>query len=337
LGKYRQYFDRGVKRATIIAMRRKTGPRVSLSALNRALAAFLWLLPAFSAATVLSIASVRPDTDVRGGENTLQFTHKERSLQPGEVVLYDIRSAKPLKNLQISVFDRKFRAFSEKKGTRWTALVGIDLSAKPGRYDIRLQGTGINGLRVSASDVLVVRTKKFPTRKLTVPPKYVTPSKVDQERIRRERELVDTIFEAVTPERLWKGPFHVPVPGEVISEFGKRSVYNGQPRSPHSGTDFRGAIGTPIHAPNSGRIVLTDDLYYTGKTVIIDHGLGLYSYLGHMSAITVPNGDLVQTGDLVGEVGATGRVTGPHLHWTVRLGISRVDPLSLVYVLENSR
>jgi murein DD-endopeptidase MepM/ murein hydrolase activator NlpD len=169
---------------------------------------------------------------------------------------------------------------------------------------------------------------------LTVEPKYVSPPADVQERIRKERRLVDSIFEATTRERFWKGPFKAPVPGQVTSPFGYRSVYNGQQRSSHSGTDFRGAVGSPIHAPNAGRIVLTDDLYYTGKTVIIDHGQGLYSYLGHMSAISVKVGDYVETGDLVGKVGATGRATGPHLHWTVRLRISRVDPISLISVLK---
>ena len=127
----------------------------------------------------------------------------------------------------------------------------------------------------------------------------------------------------------------VPVPGEVISAFGKRSVYNGQPRSPHRGADFRGATGTPIRAPNAGKVVLASDLYYTGNTVILDHGLGLYSYFGHMSAISVEEGALVQTGEIVGKVGATGLVTGPHLHWTVCLVGVRIDPLSLVDILAN--
>ena len=140
------------------------------------------------------------------------------------------------------------------------------------------------------------------------------------------------IFDALSPRRYWLGAFHVPVPGPPISEFGKRSIYNGKPRSPHAGTDFQGATGTPVQAPNAGRVVLAADLYYSGNTVILDHGLGLYSYFGHLSAFSVREGDQLSTGDVVGKVGATGLVTGPHLHWSVRLVGTRVDPLSLIFL-----
>ena len=271
--------------------------------------------------------------NIQAQENTLRFTHTERSLQPGEVVLFEVQSSRPLKQLQVSAFGRKFPAFTEDKGLKWTCLVGIDGDSEPGRYDIKLEGAGMDGTNVSEPSSLVVRSRQFPTRKLSVEPKYVTPPAKVLDRIQKERDRVDAIFTSTTQEKFWKGPFQAPVPGKVISEFGKRSIYNGKPRSPHSGTDFRGAVGTPIAAPNAGRVVLTDDLYYTGNTVIIDHGLGLYSYLGHMSAILVKKGDYVKTGDIVGKVGATGRVTGPHLHWTVRLRISRVDPISLIDIL----
>lgn len=292
---------------------------------NYTLRSLLLLSLIFSAATV------------NAQESPIHFTHSERSLQPGEVVLYEVRSTYPLKKLQISAFDRAFPAFPDEEGLQWTCLVGIDGDSEPGRYDVRLDGVGRNDTPVSAQDTLVVVPKAFPTRRLSVEPKYVTPPASVQDRINKERERVDSIFNATTPEKIWKGPFLLPVPGEVISEFGKRSIYNGKPRSPHSGTDFRGAVGTPIHAPNAGRVVLTADLYYTGNTIILDHGLGLYSYFGHLSSIMVREGDRVRAGDIVGKVGATGRVTGPHLHWTVRLNISRVDPISLVYILENYR
>jgi murein DD-endopeptidase MepM/ murein hydrolase activator NlpD len=251
------------------------------------------------------------------------------------VILLEARSSRPLKRLQVKAFGRVFSAFSEDGGVSWTGLAGIDLGTKPGSYRIALEGAGAAGRRVTAHDELVVKSKKFPTRVLTVDPKYVTPPADVLDRINEERARVDGIFASTTPEKLWNGSFVMPVPGKVISAFGKRSVYNGQPRSPHRGTDFRGAEGTPIRAPNAGRVVLASDLYYTGNTIILDHGLGLYSYFGHMSVLTVEEGAGVRTGDLVGKVGATGLVTGPHLHWTVCLAGIRVDPLSLVDILAN--
>ena len=124
-----------------------------------------------------------------------------------------------------------------------------------------------------------------------------------------------------------------PVPDEANSSFGTRSIYNGEARSPHGGTDFLSPTGRPIKAPNAGRVVLAGQLYFTGGTVVIDHGLGVFSLFAHLSAVGVSEGDVVKTGDVVGEVGATGRVTGPHLHWTARVGGARVDPLSLLAVM----
>lgn len=259
--------------------------------------------------------------------------HRARSLQPGEVVLLEIKSPQPLARLRAAAFAREFPFFSEAGQVRWSGLIGIDLDTKPGRYKISLSGTGSGGEALTSEYFLTVAAKRFPSRELTVEEKYVSPPASVMDRINTEARKVKAIFDASSPKRYWDGLFRVPVPGPPISEFGKRSIYNGQPRSPHAGTDFRGATGTPIVAPNAGRIVLAENLYYSGNTVIIDHGLGLYSYFGHMSAFDVRVGDQVHTGQPVGKVGATGLVTGPHLHWSVRLCGARVDPMSLLSLL----
>jgi murein DD-endopeptidase MepM/ murein hydrolase activator NlpD len=278
-----------------------------------------------------------PFLSTEAAENGLTFIYAARALQPGEVLLVKARTAHPLKSLRAEAFDRKFPAFISKGGREWTALVGIDLDTNPGSYPLTLSGTDVNGNKLTAQKALKVTARRFPTRTLAVEEKYVTPPKEVLARIEKESAQVNAVLAAVTPHKFWAVPFTVPVPGKVISVFGKRNIYNGKPRSPHSGVDFRGATGTPIKAPNAGRIVLAQELYYSGNTVIIDHGLGLYSYLGHMSAISVALGDDVVKGELVGKVGATGRVTGPHLHWTVRLDEARVDPLSLIRVLKSTR
>jgi murein DD-endopeptidase MepM/ murein hydrolase activator NlpD len=267
----------------------------------------------------------------------LTVFHRARSLQPGEVVLFTIESTPLLEKLQARVFDHDFPSFDAGDHRKWTALVGIDLDTRPGRYSVQFSGKGRDGNPIAAGYPLVVLAKTFPTRKLTVDEKFVSPPATASARIQKESERVRAIFEALSPQRYWDGEFILPVPGAPISEFGKRSVYNGQPRSPHAGTDFSGATGTPIKAPNAGKVVLAANLYYSGNTVILDHGMGLYSYFGHMSAFSVHEGDQVRTGDLVGKVGATGLVTGPHLHWTVRLAGTRVDPLSLVQILKTAR
>ena len=118
-----------------------------------------------------------------------------------------------------------------------------------------------------------------------------------------------------------------------MSRFGTRSIFNGQARNPHSGADFMSPAGTPIQAPNAGRVALARDLYFSGNTIVIDHGLGVFSLLAHLSAFDVREGDTVAAGQVVGRVGATGRVTGPHLHWAVRVADARIDPLALLALL----
>src|SRR5207237_7449485 len=137
-----------------------------------------------------------------------------------------------------------------------------------------------------------------------------------------------------SPERLWNGRFVPPVPGAAASSFGARSVFNGKAAgSPHSGADFAGSMDTPVVAPNAGRVVLARNLYFSGNTVVLDHGLGLFSLLAHLSVMDVHDDDRVVAGQEVGKVGATGRVTGPHLHWAVRVDGARVDPLAVLAML----
>ena len=262
----------------------------------------------------------------------LRIKHYARSLQPGEIVRLTVESSEPLLSLEAEAFERTFRGHSSSSSLVWQVLIGVDLDTKPGSQDIVLAGTSKSGEEFSQTYRLVIQGKTFPTRRLTVESKYVNPPAEVLERIREESQTTSRIFAAVTPSRLWVEPFTAPVAAPANSSFGKRSILNGQPRSPHSGTDFSGPIGTPVKAPNSGRVVLAGDLYYSGNTVIVDHGLGLYSYFGHLSRALVAEGQVVEQGDVLGEIGATGRVTGAHLHWAVRLNRTRVDAMSLIAV-----
>jgi murein DD-endopeptidase MepM/ murein hydrolase activator NlpD len=210
----------------------------------------------------------------------------------------------------------------------WEALVGIDLDVRPGTYTV-----DVTAGAARASYHLLVSPRTFHTRRLTVDEAFVTPPKSEQARIDREAALLADTWKAPADERLWNGAFVRPVTEPANSAFGTRSVFNGKPRNAHGGADFLSPAGTPIHAPNAGRVVVARSLYFSGNTVIIDHGLGLFSLLAHLSAIDVHEGDRITTGQVVGKVGATGRVTGPHLHWTVRAAGARVDPLSLLAVL----
>ncbi len=254
-----------------------------------------------------------------------------RSIQPGELTLLTLTTGRPASAVRVRAFDREVPAVRT-SASAWQAIVGIDLDVKPGRYVVSFETSG-GGAPESTTYDLIVRAKSFPTRVLTVDPAFVNPPADVMPRVLQDAADLAACWAHSAPERLWTEPFVRPVPQPANSAFGTRSVFNGQPKSPHGGADFLSPAGTPIAAPNAGRVVIARDLYYTGNTVVIDHGLGLFSLLAHMSAIEVHDGDRVAAGDIVGRVGATGRVTGPHLHWTVRVDGARVDPLSLLAVL----
>jgi murein DD-endopeptidase MepM/ murein hydrolase activator NlpD len=241
-------------------------------------------------------------------------------------------SAGTLASVRGTAFGQPLSAYAGASAGVWHALVGIDLSASPGPAAVEVEARMTDGSRASANVALKVGAKTFATRRLTVAPEFVTPPPAEQARIERERLLLNRILSAMSPRHLWDDGFGSPVDGDVLSVFGVRSVFNGEARAPHRGVDFRGAAGTPVRAPARGVVVLAEPLYFSGSTVILDHGLGVFSMLAHLSRIDVKPGSLVVRGDVVGAVGATGRVTGPHLHWTLRIGSAAVDPLSVLAV-----
>ena len=264
----------------------------------------------------------------------VDVTHRARGVFPGEAVLVSVSSPERLASVEGKIFDRTVRFHQDEDGS-WRGLVGIDLMVEPGDHDLSLRVTAFGGAALTRVHNLTVADKAYPTRHLTVEPRYVEPPPEVAARIEREFLQQTAIFATDTPERLWRGPWVRPVPGRANSRFGSRSVFNGQPRNPHSGADFLAGVGTPVAAPNRGRVVLAGDTYFSGGSVVLDHGWGLYSYLAHLSRILVEAGDVVQAGDVVGHSGATGRVTGPHLHWTVRMSGARVDPLAVIEILQD--
>lgn len=251
-----------------------------------------------------------------------------RSVQPGELVVLSISLPAPREQLRVRALDHEVAAFADTPRS-WRALVGIDLDTAPGAYAVEVDA----GDGFAPATTLEVAPKEFPTRRLTVDENFVNPPRAVTARIAREAALLASVWKHPDAERLWSLGFVRPVPQPANSRFGTRSVFNGQPRTPHGGADFLSPSGTPIHAPNAGRVAIARDLYFTGGTVVIDHGQGVFSMLAHMSAIDVREGERVERGQVVGRVGATGRVTGPHLHWAVRANGARVDPLSLLALL----
>ena len=217
-------------------------------------------------------------------------------------------------------------------GGSWFALLGVDVAETPGSRVLALTASA-PGSRLAHDESITVASKPFRTRRLRVNPKFVIPPDSALPRITSETALLNALFRTASPERWWRDGAVRPVEGVAVSGFGVRSILNGQNRGPHNGLDLAAGTGTPVYAPTPGVVAYAREFYYSGNTVILDHGMGLYSTMAHLSVIDVQEGQRVEQGTLLGKVGATGRVTGPHLHWAVRLHGARVDPLSLLEVI----
>lgn len=216
-------------------------------------------------------------------------------------------------------------------GRRWLVLVGVDLEAAPGTHVAEIVVRFADGRSERREEEVKVAAGAFPTTHLEVEPRYVELGPEDAARAAREDETIAAIYATTTPERLWSEPFASPVEGaQGGRNFGHRRIFNGQPRAPHSGTDLAATTGTPVRAANRGRVVLSGSLFFSGNAVFLDHGMGVYSVYLHLSEIQVKEGAVVEQGSIVGLAGATGRVTGPHLHWGVRVLGARVDPFTLL-------
>jgi hypothetical protein len=180
------------------------------------------------------------------------------------------------------------------------------------------------GLRVD------VRPAAFGEQRLSLPHNMVSPDALTMERIGAEKERLAACLATACPDHLWGSGFCRPVAGAIISPFGLRRVLNGEPKSPHAGVDFKAAMGEPVHAAAAGRVALVAPFYLEGNLVVIDHGLGLSTFYCHLSEARVKEGDVVEKGQVIGLAGASGRATGPHLHFGARVGEVRIDPLSLL-------
>lgn len=211
------------------------------------------------------------------------------------------------------------------------ALVGIDLEGAPGKYDLTLTAKSSTDDSVTCTATVSVSQGRFRIERLKVAGNFVEVNPQDAQRAQAESKKVHEIYATITPERLWSGNFRLPLDGIYQGRnFGTRRVLNGQPRSPHTGVDFPAPKGTPVHAAQRGRVVLAEPLFFSGNTVVLDHGLGIYTFYGHLETISVHVGDLVSAGALLGKVGATGRVTGPHLHWGLVVNDARVNATQIV-------
>ena len=265
---------------------------------------------------------------VAGQAGGVRVTLTPPSPHPGDVVLLLIAGAPP--DVRVEWDGRGLPVFPSADG--FASLVGLDLDTRPGSVSWRVTrpSAAKNGGALAAG-VVTVRARTFPTQQLTLPKNMVDLDQKTLARVELERVELKAALATGVAERLWRGPFRAPLEGgQPTGGFGLRRVINGQPRSPHTGYDWAAPTGTPVLAVNAGRVALVAEHFFAGRNVVLDHGLSLFSLYYHLSETRVATGEPVAAGQAIGAVGATGRVTGAHLHFAVLLGGARVDPEALL-------
>jgi len=267
-------------------------------------------------------------------ENYLRVDYLPKVVKQGDVCRLRAWGPGVIKSLYGEFQGKRFPMALSRPNKIYEGLIGIDLNNRPGKYEIKM--VAINGgSRIHVKSLFFkVHKVEFKTQKLTLPPSMVDLDPPTLERVNQEAERLKVLFQVSREEKLWRGAFIRPVVGEVRTVFGMRRIINGQHRSPHTGVDLQAEEGSPVGACNTGVVVLVEQFFFSGKSVILDHGWGLYSMYFHLAETKVNEGDRIDKGAVLGRVGSTGRSTGPHLHWGIILKGARVDPLSLLRLTE---
>jgi murein DD-endopeptidase MepM/ murein hydrolase activator NlpD len=250
-------------------------------------------------------------------------------LESGSPVFFRIELDQPADSLQGTWLDHPLVFTRAQQGNTWYALAGIDVEQAPGTYPLQLAATDANGAELHASQQVDVLPGSYKTTTLHVEEKYVAPDAATLERIAADKAVKDAAFAHQISQPLWNGSFQSPVPFAPTDSFGTRRMFNDKLASIHRGTDFHAPPGTPVVAANDGVVMIAQGMFYEGNLVVIDHGQQFSTLYMHLSKIEVKVGDRVHKGQRLGLSGATGRVTGPHLHLGVRWQGMYVDAVKL--------
>jgi murein DD-endopeptidase MepM/ murein hydrolase activator NlpD len=253
-------------------------------------------------------------------------------LESGSPVFFKVELDQPASALQGTWLKHEILFTRAGEGNHWYALAGIDVEQAPGNYVLELTATATDGHPLHAKQDVALLPAHYKTTTLHVEEKYVQPDAATLQRIAADKVVKDSAFAHLTREPLWSGSFRSPVPFTATDSFGTRRMFNGELASVHRGTDFHAPSRTPVLAANDGQVIIAQPMFYEGNLVVIDHGQQFTTLYMHLSKIEVKVGDRVRKGQRLGLSGATGRVTGPHLHLSARWQGEWVDPVALLHL-----
>ena len=253
-------------------------------------------------------------------------------LESGSPVFFKVELDHPASALHGTWLKHDIVFSRAREENSWYALAGIDVEQAPGTYTLELTATTTDGHPLDTKKEVTVLPAHYKTTTLHVQEKYVQPDAATLQRIAADKAVKEAAFAHLTSEPLWNGSFRSPVPFTATDSFGTRRMFNGELASVHRGTDFHAPSGTPVLAANDGLVIIAQPMFYEGNLVVIDHGQQFMTQYMHLSKIEVKVGDRVRKGQRLGLSGATGRVTGPHLHLGARWGGESVDPVILLHL-----
>jgi murein DD-endopeptidase MepM/ murein hydrolase activator NlpD len=252
--------------------------------------------------------------------------------RPGELYIFEVRPVAGQKIVSVNgaFLETAMEFYAE--GDAFIAMFGVPAKISPHKYDALINVKTSSGKEVSGSFEIPVRKRIFKVSRLNVDPLYLEYPPETLQRIEAEKQILIALWKKTTPEKLWNGMFIYPIASEITLEFPIKRVFQGEFRSFHSGIDLRAQEPTEVLAANSGVVALTGDHFFSGNFVIIDHGRRLFSFYAHLSAIKVKEGDAVEKGQVIAISGSTGRITGPHLHWTIKVNSVNIDPVGITEI-----
>jgi hypothetical protein len=284
----------------------------------------------FFTACFFSILSLGPD--IEAGSYPVSVSMEPEKIPLGGIALATIKINDKIELLDVRFLEKKIPYHPDPASRDYFALIGAGLDCEPGTHILAVKWKGPDGPDLYFHEVRVT-ARNFPVERLSVPERMVEfPPKI-LKRVLDDQKTVRETCNRISNKLYWQRPFIWPVNSKILSPFGFRRIFNNKPRSPHSGVDLRAPEGTPILASNYGKVTMARDCYLSGKTVILDHGGGLFTLYAHLASCKVREGQEVERGQVVGLSGSTGRATGPHLHWGVSLLGKRLDPAELMALL----